>query len=115
MLAAVAEGRVSDVLALVDRQVVWLPVTRPALSVYLGHAGVARMVADQGVAYGRYRLDVADTGLGVQAVAGGGVRVTVRVWVVRETGGGDVAGPPVLAEFTVRGGLVTWVESRYEG
>jgi hypothetical protein len=35
--------------------------------------------------------------------------------VVRETGGGDVAGPPVLAEFTVRGGLVTWVESRYEG
>jgi hypothetical protein len=115
VLAAIAEGRVSDVLALVDRQVVWMPVTRPALNVYVGHAGMARMVADLQAGYGRFRLDVADTGMGVQAGAGGEVRVTMRVWVVRETAGGDLAGPSVLAEFTVRGGLVSWVESRYEG
>ena len=42
------------------------------------------------------------------------MRVTMRVWVVRETADGDVAGPPVSVDFTVRGGLVTWMDSRHE-
>ena len=113
MLAAIAEGRVLDLLALVDRQVVCLPATRPALNVYVGHAGMARMVADLKAAYGRFRLDVTDTGIGAQA-GDSGVRVTMRVWVVRETADGDVAGPPVLVDFTVRGGLVTWMDSKHE-
>jgi hypothetical protein len=42
VLAAIVEGRVADVLALTDQKVTCLPVTRPALSMYEGHAAIGR-------------------------------------------------------------------------
>src|SRR5436190_23067654 len=58
LIAAICDGRVEDVLALVDPQVVWRPVTRPGLSRYEGHPGMVRMVADLRAAYGRYRAEI---------------------------------------------------------
>src|SRR6266702_3521938 len=71
LMAAICDGRIEDMLALVHPQVIWQPVARPGLTMYEGHAGMIRLVADLGAAYGRYRLEVeeitADTGR--QAVA----------------------------------------------
>src|SRR5947207_905339 len=46
LIAAICDGRIEDVLALVDPRVVWRPVTRPGLSQYEGHPGMVRMIAD---------------------------------------------------------------------
>jgi len=112
VLAAVAEGRVSDVLAMADPQVEWVPVTRPARTVYYGHAGTAQLVADLRAVHGRFRVQVEDSAAGTGG-QGAEVRVMLRVRVVLETGGGDVLGPPVVTGFTFRGGLVTRVESQF--
>lgn len=50
---------------------------------------------------------------GFGALQPGGARVTVRIRVVQRLRA-DVAGPPVLAQFAIRGGLVTPMESRCE-
>lgn len=114
VLAAIVEGRVADVLALTDPKVTCLPVTRPALSVYEGHAAMAVLVGDLRAAWGRYQVKVVDAGPveGVPAREGGGQRVTLRL-VVAGSDRGDMAVRPVLTEFTVRGGLVTRIESSY--
>lgn len=39
LLPAIADGRIADVLALVDPHVVCMTATRPALTRYEGHAG----------------------------------------------------------------------------
>jgi hypothetical protein len=114
LMAAIAEGRVSDALGLVDPQVVLMPVARPARRMYAGYEGAALLVDDLHMVYGRYRLDVKE----IVAEAGGHpgeAVVTARVRVVQQTGDGEVWGPPVLAEFTVRGGLVAFLRSRHEG
>lgn len=115
VLAAIASGRVGEVFGLVEPQVLWMPVSRPAQSVYHGHAGMARLVEDLRAVYGRYRVDIEDVGAGAMALPGGrgATLVTARVRVVQETTGGDVAGPPIMAEFTVRGGHVTFVQAKY--
>lgn len=112
VLAALAEGRVADVVALCDPGVVCMPVARPALSVYAGHAGMAALTADLHAVWGRYRVKVEEA-VAVAGAGDGGERVTVRVQVV-EAGRGEGLWPPVLAEFTVHGGLVTRIESSYE-
>ena len=114
VLAAIVEGRVADVLALTDPKVVCVPVTRPALSMYEEHAGMAELVGDLRTAWGRYRVKVEDAGPveGVPAGEGGGERVMLRLLVV-DSDRGDMAVRPVLTEFTVRGGLVTRIESSY--
>jgi ketosteroid isomerase-like protein len=109
-LAAIAEGRVADLMALTDPQVVVMPTTRPGLSVYDGHAAVAELVEDLRAAWGKYRLVVTDAG--TRAGSAGDV-VTLRLRVVESEREGT-EWPPVLAEFTVRDGLVTLIESRYE-
>ena len=114
LLAALAEGRVEDVLALTDPQVMCMPVTRPARSLYEGHAGMAQMMDDLYAVWGKYRLEVEDADAGTQADPDGGVRVTVRIQII-EAERVEGAGPPVLAEFTVRNGLVTCIEASYEG
>lgn len=112
LMAAIAEGRVSDVLGLVDPQVVLMPVARPARRLYAGHEGAALLVEDLHMLYGRYRLDIKEIVAGAGGHPGEAV-VTARVRVVQQTGGGEVWGPPVLAEFTVRGGLVALLRSRH--
>jgi hypothetical protein len=113
VLAAVSEGRVGEVLELVDPEVVWKPVTRPGRTVYFGHEGMAQVAADLRGVYGPFGLAVEDTGEGCEAA--GSVHVTLRVRVVRQdAGGGESWGRPVLADFTVREGRVTVMESRWE-
>lgn len=109
-LAAIAEGRVADVIALTDPQVVVMPTTRPGLSVYDGHAAIAELVDDLRAAWGKYRMVVEDAG--TRAGPAGDV-VSLRLRVVESEREGT-QWPPVLAEFTVRGGRVTVIESRYE-
>jgi hypothetical protein len=46
VLAAISQGRVADVLDLVDPQVMCITETRPARSIYEGHEGMALLVAD---------------------------------------------------------------------
>jgi hypothetical protein len=77
---------------------------------------MAMLVADLGAAPGPYRLVVGDPGGGRLDVApDGGTRVRVEVTAVaRGADGREVALRPVLAEFTVRGGLVTAMEARHE-
>jgi hypothetical protein len=112
VLTAIAEGRVADVVALTGPGVVVMPVTRPGLSVYYGHAAMAGLVADLRAAWGKYRLVVEDAGTGQGA--DGAARVWLRVRVL-DSERGDGEWPAVLAEFTVRGGLVTVIKSQYEG
>jgi hypothetical protein len=113
LMAAICDGRIEDMLALVHPQVMWLPVARPGRSLYEGHAGMIRLVDDLSAAYGRFRLEVIEISadVGKQAAAESGTQVTVRARVVRETDGGDLALPPVTGMFTLRGGLVTSMES----
>jgi hypothetical protein len=111
-LAAMAEGRVADVIAVTDPNVVVMPVSRPALTVYHGHAALAGLVADLHAVWGKYRLVAEDAG--AQADPGGDEeRVTLRLRVV-QSDRGDGEWPAILTEFTVRGGLITVIESRYE-
>lgn len=111
-MAAICDGRIEDMLALVHQQVLWEPVGRPALTLYQGHTGMVRLVADLQAAYGRYRLEVddiaADTDTEVAAPAE--IRVMVRARVVQETDGGDMAPRPIRSVFTLRDGLVASME-----
>jgi hypothetical protein len=113
VLAAIAEGQVDDVLDLIDPRVVWRPVTRPALTLYQGHAGVAEFAADLRLAYGPYRFDIEGVCPG-PAGPDGAVLVTVHGRVIRETSTGQQAERLVLSEFRIKDGLVKSIESRYE-
>jgi SnoaL-like domain len=109
LMAAICDSRIEDMLALVHPQVMWLPVGRPGLTLYEGHAGMIRLVEDLSAAYGRFRLEVTEitAGTGKQAAAESGTQVTVRARVVRESEGADLAPLPITSVFTLRGGLVT--------
>jgi hypothetical protein len=111
LLAAIGDGRVADALALVDPAVVWLPSIRPGRTLYEGRPGVAQFIADLHAAYGRFRLEVQS----VAATAGDEdaamTQVTAQMGGVRETVAGPMALPALTALFTVRGGLVTSMES----
>lgn len=117
LLPAIAEGRIADVLALVDPQVVCMTGTRPALTRYDGHAGMVRLVDDLRAVYGRYRVEAVPVGgdggpdkHGPDGAAAG-TRVMVRMSGVREADGREVALPSALLEATVRDGLVTFMET----
>src|SRR6266404_3934555 len=60
LITAVSDGRIEDLLALTDPEVVCRPATRPGLTVYEGHDGMARLVGDLSLAYGRHRIEVDD-------------------------------------------------------
>jgi hypothetical protein len=84
--------------------------------VYFERTGMAQLVADSHAVWGPgFRVGMEEAGLGEQVGEDGSQRVTVRLLLVRPTEDGEVAEPPVLSEFTVRGGLVTEIESWMEG
>ncbi len=116
LIAAICDGRIEDVLALVDPQVVWRAVTRPGLSHYQGHPGMVRMVADLRAAYGPFRAEVEDIASDADTVmpARCEVHVTVRVRAVRQTDLGEMPGPPIRALYTLRAGRVVLMESELE-
>jgi hypothetical protein len=115
LLAALAGCRVDDVVALTDPAVVAMPVTRPGLAAYQGHAGMAELVHDLHAIWGKFKLVIEDAdGGAVAEAAGGRLRVMLRLQVV-ECERGPGTWPVVLTEFTVRNGLVLCIDSRYEG
>ncbi len=104
MIAAVSDGRIEDLLALVDPEVRCIPVSRPALTVYEGHAGMARLVADLSAAYGPHRIEVED--ITVES----DTQVTAQTRVVQESDHGDLLLRRIKSVYTLRAGLVTSIE-----
>lgn len=51
------EGRIDDVLRLVDTGAIWEPATRPARDFYLGRDGTLGLLADLRAAYGEHRVE----------------------------------------------------------
>lgn len=107
LIAAIGRYRIDDVLALVDPHVTWRPVTRPGLSEYHGHTGVAQFVADLFAAYdGRFRIVIEEI------ITISPTEVHLRVHAVQETDSGDKPrGPSVLGVYTIHDGKVTSLES----
>lgn len=103
LCAAIRDGRIEDVLRLVDSDVICAPVTRPGLAEYEGHAGMARLVSDLHAAHGRYQITV------TEATEEDDQHVTVQVRLVPEPG----RGPPmsVTTTYTFRRGLISSIES----
>ncbi len=60
MMTAMAEGRVGDMLALMDPQITWITSVRPGLSMYYGHEGMTQYAADLRAALGSYRVEFED-------------------------------------------------------
>jgi len=105
---AVRDGRVGDLLALVDPQVVFYPVFRPGLAAYHGHDDMACLVSDMHLAHGDYTVEFGD--ITVQHAA----LVTANVTVVAGPGRDQ---PPVAVEsvFAFRDGLISRMESHPGG
>ncbi len=114
LLTAISDGRVGDVLALVDPRVVWVPAVRPGLTMYKGRAGVAQYMTDLRAAFGRFRVVMGSIAVEGSGDDGAETQVTARFGGVREVDGAQVAMPSLTAVFTVRGGLVTSMESQQE-
>src|SRR5438046_9795070 len=89
LYAAIRGGRVGDVLALVDPQVVCRPLVRPGLSVYYGHDGMAQLVSAMHAAHGDYQVEIGEV-----TEQGGpeGATVTVQATIVHEPGRGQPPG-----------------------
>lgn len=93
------EGRVDDLLRLVDPGAVWETATRPGRDFYLGKDGALGLFSDIRAAYGEHRIECQD----LEDLGAGQVRVTGTV--VRAEG----ADPAVVAFttlVTVRDGRV---------
>src|SRR5258708_1734352 len=103
-MAAAAEGRVEEVLALTDPEVVWRPIFRPGRALYSGHAELGCFLSDRRSAWGRVWFEVED--IAEQA----GPQVTARLRVVTKIGGSEQAWS-VISVFTFRDGLVASVDS----
>lgn len=105
LMAAIADARTGDMLALVHPDVVWQALARPGLAIYEGHADMVQMVADISAAYGPYRIEIDDISVDTDT------QVTVRVRAIRETDGGDLPMRLVTSVFTLRDGLVASMEA----
>jgi hypothetical protein len=111
VLAAIADGQGADAAALVDPRVVWVPSIRPGRTVYEGRAGVAQFVTDLHAAYGRFRIVVHDITQRDDAVNPGETEVTAQIGGFRQIGGGELPLSSLTILFTIRDGLVTFMES----
>jgi ketosteroid isomerase-like protein len=105
LMAAIADARIGDMLALVHPDVVWWALARPGLTMYEGHTGMVQMVADISAAYGPYRIEIDDISVDTDT------QVTVRVRAIRETDGKDLPMRLVTSVFTLRDGLVVSMEA----
>lgn len=103
LYAAMRDSRLDDVLALVDPEVICMPLVRPGLAEYEGHAGMARLVRDLHAVHGRYEIVI------VQATEEDGPEVTVHATLVPEPGRG--APFPVTSSYRFRRGLISSIES----
>ena len=105
LIVAFSEDRLEDVLALTDRDIVWLPQTRPGRSVYTGHAGTAQLMRDARGTLGPFRVVIDHSDF----LADG--RVRLRGSRVRSAGQAE----PFDLLVTVRDRLVLRVDSQDTG
>jgi hypothetical protein len=110
LMNAHAENRVADVLAVVHPEVRWYPASRPARSMYTGHAGTIELMDDLRTSLGSFRVrldEVSERPDGRVEVHG--ARLTL-------TDGGDVRETtPFDLVVTLRDGLVIELESMFLG
>lgn len=76
---------------------------------------MALFVADLHAAYGRFRIVVHDIAPGDGAVNAGETEVIARIGGFRQLGGGELPLSSLTILFTVRDGLVTFMESIVTG
>jgi len=105
LIVALSQDRLDDVLALADQDIVWLPTTRPGRSRYTGHAGTAELIRDVHQTLGPFRVAFDEH----EILPDG--RIRLRGWRIRSEDRTD----PLDVLVTVRGGLVTRVDSRDVG
>jgi acetamidase/formamidase len=107
-LMAIRDGRVDDLLELVDPGVVCYPVFRPGRAAYHGREGMACLVGDMHSAHGDYEVDFGDVTVQYGAV------VTVQATIVAGPGRDR---PPLAVRtvFVFRGGRISRIESHPDG
>lgn len=103
-IAAVRDTRISDLLLLVDRDVVCRPLVLPGPSLYCGRDGMISLVENMHAAYGDYMVE-ADV-----VVEASGPVVSVLARLVPEPSRG-LAPLSVTTIFRFRYGLIASIES----
>ena len=101
---ALRESRIKDMLELTDPTVVCQPLVRPGLTMYSGHDGIVRLDHDMHAVHGRYQVEFGTI------TEKDGEQVTVEAVIVPEAGLGQPP-LPVTTVYSVRDGLITWIES----
>jgi hypothetical protein len=101
---ALRDSRTKEMLALVDPAVICRPLVRPGITQYFGYSGMILLDRDMHAAHGRYQIEIGT--ITVQD----GPQVTVEAVIVPGPG---CTHPPVsvTSVYTLRGGLITWIES----
>ncbi len=103
-IAAVRDQRINDMLALVDPTVICEPLVRPGRSMYEGHDGMARFVSDMHTGFGRYQYEIGEI------TERDGAKLAVQARILPESTGTPMPPTSVLIVFTLRDGLITFVE-----
>ena len=103
-IAAVRDERIEDMLALVDPEIICVPLVRPGLSVYEGHDGMARFVSDMHAAFGRYQIEID------KISERDGARLAVQARILPESGHRPMTPTSILIVFTLCDGLITSME-----
>jgi hypothetical protein len=99
------DSRTEEMLALVDPQVICLPLVWAGLGVYEGHDGMVRLDHDMHAAHGKYQVKIDKI-----TVWNGGSTVTVQAAILAEPGRGQPS-LPVKSVYTLHDGLITFIES----
>jgi ketosteroid isomerase-like protein len=104
--AAHAEGRIDDMVALLDLEVMWRPLSRGTQSLYFGWTGTRRMLAEMAQMHGSYMVVLDDV---VERSPG---QVEVRARMERVEPDGSTMSLPVWMIFALRDGVVITVDTR---
>jgi hypothetical protein len=103
LYAAIRDGRVADVLAVTTPDICCRPLTRPGLTYYEGHQGMAELVADIHAAHGSYQVEI------IAVTERPGPKVTVQARLHPPAGHGDPLA--VTTDYQFRDGLIATIES----
>jgi ketosteroid isomerase-like protein len=106
---AQSHGQIEEMLAYIHPDVRWRPLTRPARSLYVGHAGTLDMLADLRASMGEFRMEWEELR---EQPDGNVIGVGHPVLLTDQ---GEVAGPQIEGLIEMRDGLVAGLDSRPVG
>jgi hypothetical protein len=109
LYAAIRDRRISDMLALLDPEVVCYPLVRPGQAAYYGYDAMVKLIDYMHDLHGDYRVEFDK--ITEQDVPRGDVKVTVRARIVPEARLGKPP-VPVTSVYTIHNGQVTWIQSK---